>query len=72
MAKDKRILIEFDQDIITGFEQDNKAAFSVTGKKYQYVGGPLINATYPVTSVNRPGARTVTVTSGDLTLPPDV
>jgi hypothetical protein len=53
MAKDKRILLNFSEDIIAG-TLDNQGAFIVTGKKYKYVGGPLLDTTYPVIATHRP------------------
>lgn len=48
MAKDKTIMIEFDQEIQNA--EGNHQAFTVTGQQYKYVNGPLINVTYPVVS----------------------
>lgn len=48
MAKDKTIMIEFDQEIQNA--EGNHQAFTVTGQQYKYVNGPLINVTYPVIS----------------------
>lgn len=53
MAKDKKILIQFDSDIMSGVEE-SKGAFTVTGLQYKYVGGPLLNKSYPVISSVRP------------------
>jgi hypothetical protein len=53
MAKDKRILLEFSEDIIAG-TLGNQGAFIVTGKRYKYVDGPLIDMTYPVIATHRP------------------
>lgn len=50
MAKDKTIMIEFDQEIQNA--EDNHQAFTVTGQQYKYVNGPLINVTYPVISTS--------------------
>lgn len=52
MAKDKIILIEFDEEI-DGIE-NNKQAFTVSGKAYKYVNGPLIDIVYPVLDTRRP------------------
>lgn len=67
MAKDKRLLIVFDADIWEG-AVGNQTAFTVTGKKYKYVNGPLEDITYPVLSTNRPLPPSVnkTLTGPDL------
>lgn len=48
MAKDKTIMIEFDQEIQNA--EGNHQAFTVTGRQYKYINGPLIDVTYPVIS----------------------
>lgn len=52
MAKDKKLLVAFDMDIAN--VPGNQAAFTVTGTRYKYVGGPLVTQTYPVLSTDRP------------------
>jgi hypothetical protein len=52
MAKDKTIIVDFD-NWINGVD-GNQGAFTVTGKRYRYVNGPLIAQTYPVISTQRP------------------
>jgi hypothetical protein len=63
MAKDKTILIAFSEEITAGAE-NNQGAFTVTGKRYKYVGGPLIDQTYPVLSTARPTPPTSSRTIG--------
>lgn len=53
MAKDKAILVEFDDDIISGHTGNDKA-FKVKGNQYKYVGGPLLAVEYPVITTEVP------------------
>lgn len=51
--KNRYIVIEFDKEIIED-PVGNQAAFTVTGKEYLHVGGPLVTKTYPVIATSRP------------------
>lgn len=59
MAKDRRIQIEFDQDIY-GVE-GSQAAFTVTSKVPKHVGGPLIDTVHTVEATTRPAPVADTV-----------
>lgn len=54
MAKDKTLLINFSEDLMGDVTSANNTAFTITGTRYQYVGGPIIPVTYPVINVRRP------------------
>lgn len=45
-----KIAIKFTEDLV-GSVDGNKAAFTVEGKEYQYVGGPLLDGDYQVDEV---------------------
>lgn len=51
-AEGKKIAIKFTMPLL-GDVTGNVAAFSVTGKEYQYINGPIINKSYTVESVER-------------------
>lgn len=50
----QKIAIKFTQDLV-GDVSGSKDAFTVTGKEYQYVNGPLIDKEYQVDKVERYG-----------------
>lgn len=50
-AEGLKIGIKFTEDLIG--EVGNKEAFTITGKEYQYVGGPLIDKQYVVGKIER-------------------
>jgi hypothetical protein len=54
MAKDKTILITFSEDLLGDITSANNTAFTITGTRYKYVGGPVIPVTYPAINVRRP------------------
>lgn len=64
-----KIGIKFNEDL-AGDVNENKSAFTITGKEYKYVNGSLLDKTYIVDKVERyPVDRIITVNleEGDLT-----
>jgi len=49
-AEGKSIVIKFTEDLV-GDVAENILAFTVTGKQYKYVHGPLLDKTYGVDSI---------------------
>ena len=48
----KKIAIQFTDELV-GDVSGNEEAFTVTGKEYKYVNGPLIDMGYPIKTVER-------------------
>lgn len=53
MPNSKKIVIEFNEEILNKDTSLNVPAFSVTGKEYMHVDGVLLDTTYTVQDVMR-------------------
>ena len=63
----KKIAIKFTEDLV-GDVTGSKDAFTVTGKEYQYVNGPLVDKEYQVDKVERYPVQRVWELGGELQL----
>ena len=63
----QKIAIKFTEDL-AGDVSENEAAFTVTGKEYQYVNGPLLDKEYQIDAIERYGSSPLWRLGRSLTL----
>lgn len=64
----RSIVIKFTDDITTEDIGANKSAFTVSGKEYKYVNGPLLDKEYVIDKVERYGVAPIWKIEEELTL----